>query len=599
MKRVAIVVLLGLLLGPIASSIAAPLPMPGGPMQALAGCRSLAACVRIIDRTIPRNDPDLLYFVEGEEDGELSALFQQFGDRAKQEIVRRATGTHESWRHLADGILRHWPGWTDADVPTLRRVLRANPSGLIADTLGEIGTPAAIEVLVEDLKSNKRGPGHTGLALQKLGSRAVPYLIFIPEGDVSLETAIVSLGEMDFDDAGPALRYWATTAADSTRPDSVRTAAIQGLAELRNVASGQAELSPVIRPLLDDPKSEIREGALKVLRRMSDPKMLDPSILPRLVEFCNPTSDPYRVSSDSEDCLAEIAGFGAAAQNYAGPIAEKFLTSANGTDRSDAATVLGFLDYQPAVPRLMTMLEESDWRAVYAAARALGWLDAREAIPALDRVASSHWLPEVRLKATETSAVLKAQNMMPRPSALSGSFFSAQGRPREANALGIRMDMRVITEQMSCQHGFEWQGQKIVFPAERQDESRITFSDGNLIGSNLGEFGGALTWQPRRGQAEVLHKENTSGVARAGEGAVAVVDVQSFLATGDSYALHIERSGRGPWRLAEIGRLPTGTFGISVLGPDLFATWGFSNNLRVVVFSSKEILGLAKCAAAP
>jgi len=57
------------------------------------------------------------------------------------------------------------------------------------------------------------------------------------------------------------------------------------------------------------------------------------------------------------------------------------------------------------------------------------------------------------------------------------------------------------------------------------------------------------------------------------------------------YAVRVSKRDDGGWSLSEIARLPSHADALASIGSNLFAAW--SEN-RVVVFSDKEILGLAK-----
>jgi HEAT repeat protein len=74
----------------------------------------------------------------------------------------------------------------------------------------------------------------------------------------------------------------------------------------------------------------------------------------------------------------------------------EFLASPNGEEVATAVTALGHIGYDAAIPQIEQQLRSPDWRVVYAAARSLGWLGATDSIQALERVASGHWLPDVR-----------------------------------------------------------------------------------------------------------------------------------------------------------------------------------------------------------
>src|SRR5258707_6561203 len=90
----------------------------------LADCPTLNACIRIVDANLSADGQDFA-------SSQISAFFQRFGNAGKQEMIRRATGRDPGWRHFADGVLRYWDGWTARDIPTLRRIVRSNPSGMV------------------------------------------------------------------------------------------------------------------------------------------------------------------------------------------------------------------------------------------------------------------------------------------------------------------------------------------------------------------------------------------------------------------------------------------------------------------------------------
>jgi len=114
-----------------------------------------------------------------------------------------------------------------------------------------------------------------------------------------------------------------------------------------------------------------------------------------------------------------------------------------------------------------------------------------------------------------------------------------------------------------------------------------------LIGTNRGEWGGELTWNPVNGQGQLLHTYNVVAIELAEGGAIVLFGL-AHGAFDDGYAVRLRQSDDGGWSLSEIARMPSMAGALATIGPNLLAAW--SEN-RVVVFSDQEIVGLAKCIA--
>jgi hypothetical protein len=65
------------------------------------------------------------------------------------------------------------------------------------------------------------------------------------------------------------------------------------------------------------------------------------------------------------------------------------------------------------------------------------------------------------------------------------------------------------------------------------------------------------------------------------------------MGTNYGYAVPVSQRADGGWSLIEIARLPAQPEAFAAFAPNLFAAW---SDGRVIVFSGKEILGLAACA---
>jgi len=260
----------------------------------------------------------------------------------------------------------------------------------------------------------------------------------------------------------------------------------------------------------------------------------------------------------------------------------KFLASPNGEELATAVTALGYIGYDAAIPQIEQQLRSPDWRVVYAAARTLGWLGATGAIAELERVASGHWLPEVRDQASAAADALKgsARRMAPPP-----SFEGRDGVRRHFFFLG-RDILRSVPACASRR--WEWRDVQFTLPPPTTRVTSLSLGAAALIGSNMGEFGGELAWH---GQAQPLIKHNVVAMVPTEGGAIVLFGL-THMGFVDGYAVRVSQRSDGSWSLSEIARLPSTADALATIGPSLFAAW--SEN-RVVVFSDKEIVGLARC----
>ena len=535
----------------------------------LEGCPDLPACLAILDAFLPS-------LQRGQSSGvgtSIASSLRRFGEPAKQELLRRAAGALAGWRNLAGDILAYWGGWLPSDVPAIRASLQLDHGGWMARPLAEIATPEAIEALIEDLAALRDAQNQTGWALAKIGPVALPYLLpVLADEEQAFKARGVIHGMKK--QAWLVAPEWASLAAGMGNPKNMRLAALRGLAAM---GEGAREHGKVLRALLASPDSDIRTQVFKTLVAMRDP-----SVATTVAENCHPMATAfYERSLEARYCLWEVAAFGEHARS-AGPHLMKFLASPSGEELVAAVTALGSIGYDAAIPRIEQLLRSPDWRVVYAAARSLGWLGATGSVPELERVVSGHWLPEVRDHAVTVADALKgSERRMARPEGagildVGGGFFGG-GILRSVPSCGSRR--------------WEWQGVRFSPPSSSTRTPRLSLDAGALIGTNKGEFGGELTWQPIDGQAQLLLKDNVVAIEPADGGAIVLFGL-AHMGLVRGYAVRVSQRGDGGWSLAEVARLPSTADALATIGPNLFAAW--SEN-RVVVLSDKEILGLARC----
>ena len=535
-------------------------------------CSSLDACLQLIDQVVPSRDDG-----EGSNAEVLASALRRFGNPAKVELLKRATGTHPGWRNVAGAILSEWHSWSASDVPLLREALRKDPGGWIARPLGEIATPEAIQALVEDLP--KGSENQTDFALSELGSKAIPYLFPVLERDKDAPSAERVIREMKAT-AAPFASQWATLAADTRQSVQARLGALRGIAALGDRARGSFE---GLHKLLHDPDSRIRQQVDRTLKSVHDPVVVE-----EVAQKCRPRAGPFDpLALEALKCLSEIASYGRGGREVGARLLP-FLASENGAERSYAVTTLGQIGFDPAIPQIEDALNSPDWRVVYAAIRSLGWLGDTSAVPVMERIATEYWLPEVRVRAKRVAETLSSAGRVSRPSRLSRGWQKGDDP--------FEIDRDVLDEGSDCPSK-EWRWQKMPFRfPETSDErgTELRLADGRFVGSNRGEWGGELIWRPTSGEPESIRKDNVVAIAPDEDGPVALFGL-SHMDLAYGYAVHVTRPNGETWKPVEIARLPAEADALLTIAPDLFAAW---SDRRVVIFSAKRgILGLATCAA--
>jgi HEAT repeat protein len=543
-------------------------------------CPTLSACLALLDKAVPVQDDG-----EGSNGNVLARDLRRFGEPAKQELLRRAIGTHQGWRNVAGAILADWGDWKSEDVPALRAALRMDHGGWVARPLGQIGTPDAIRALVEDLSTAADIESQTGFALNKLGSRAVPYLVPLLESQEKSLLAAQVIAEMNPLPISYA-STWIPIALDANEPIEARAAALRGIAALGPAVEQSSE---ALHVLIEDSNQELRKQVGATLRAVHDPIVVE-----QMAKSCQPKASHFDfLALDSVLCLREIAAFGPAGR-AAGESLMSFLTSTNGAEQAYGILTLGFIGYDPAVPKIEAALDAKDWRVVYAAIRASGWLGASGTAGKLDDLAARYWLVEVRGDAARAAAALR----------------SPQGRiergPWDVMENGeFRDPTWVITDgirgrQQTCSGSlWEWQGEKFKLTPSREAEAHaLNFGNGNmwgdLVGTDHGEWSGELTWIPKQGEPLVLVRDNVHGMDYDNDGAIALLGL-AHLGFNYGYALKVSRNADASWTQTDIARLPGEPQGWIRLKADRIAV---QSSGRVVVFSSKEgIVGVASCAS--
>jgi HEAT repeat protein len=363
-------------------------------------------------------------------------------------------------------VLRYWQNWSETDIPVLRQIMRSNNYSQVRWVLARIGTDAAIEALVEDLAEHSGALGGE-TPLVEVADRAMPYIM---NGLASSRWHGYRwlIGDL-YTYVNPPVEQWASYAADPTNATADRIARLRAIASLADWLDAKKASAPEVQSilrLLEDSDELIQTEAVRAFRSLPETRNTIPAAA--LVNACPLRSDAFtsrgspgpQAEGEWVDCLYDLAMKGDAARSSGSDIVRKFLNSPNGYDRAEAATTLGYIGYEPAIPRLTALLDDQDWRVTFAAVRALGWLGAKDAVASVERVATGHWLAEVRTVASDVVAALRTPDGRLRKEARLNGYFSAFEPASAENSFDVNASL-IDTDNSCTTRRWTWQGAPI------------------------------------------------------------------------------------------------------------------------------------------
>lgn len=358
----------------------------------LSVCEPLAACIATLDGVIPAEDTGIL-----PRGADIAATqLHRFGESAKTELLKLAQGSHPGWRNYAGAILANWPTWFDEDIPAISTALALGHGGWIARSLATLGNDNAIDALIVDLPE-AGAESQTGWALVQLAPRSLTKLLPLLEYDNRDRGGAAAFGVIanSRDRVRPLVSIWAAIASDKTKLPKQRLSALRALRASAGIAADSGE---ALRPLLADPMPAIAEETHEALLALGDPAVAVIAVN-RCVE-----SNPQRSSNhlpSGDYCILKLTRF-RDSTDVMGPRLLKIADSHNGAEAAMAIAVMAQLGYQAAEPKLITALNSPDWRVTYAAAAALAVLGGPDALPVLEEIRRTHWLPEIRRQAEQS-----------------------------------------------------------------------------------------------------------------------------------------------------------------------------------------------------
>jgi HEAT repeat protein len=521
-------------------------------------------------------------------DGEVFARhLTRFGDSAKQALLQRFRAPHKGLENLATETLGYWPDWTPDDLPVLISAIKDAIYGgdWAAMPLSRIGTPEAIDALISDLPRGE--DGSTGLALERLGDHAIPYLFSALQDEAKASSAAAILAQFNPKPLSH-VQGWIAIAVDANQESLHRLAALRALAALGPAI--QSESGP-LHALLSDP--QLGKQVVETLRAAGDPV-----VIPALARKCKVTAAQFDpISIDLLLCLRNVSAFGAQARD-AGAELLPLLDSPNSTDQAYAVATLGQIDYSVAIPQIETRLQSPDWRIVNTSIWALALLGDRGALPALDRIASSYWLPPIRLQASKAAATLRS----PVGRLILRNYDRSETDDRDDPIQSVTDGPGSGSAPKCFSNRYEYGGKPLKLMPLKDDASVLDFGvakmAGELVGTNRGEWGGNLAWLPAQGQPQILLRQNVQALLYDPSDSPGAILLSGLAHLGFDFGsvLRVRPDASGALTLTRLARLPGEPTAVSEIKNDLLAV-RTANNFVVVLSIRDGIQGLATCAA--
>jgi HEAT repeat protein len=390
-----------------------------------------------------------------------------------------------------------------------------------AAALAELGDPAAIPFIAGAIRRRQADPQ----LLARFGGAGVATFAELAGNPDS--SAVARNRRRMGQDARVSVASLHAIAANPSQSGQARTFALEALCRQGTVSP---ETAALVLALQGDPDSTLRYAVEGCLVRIGDPGALERAL--------QEDANTYRYGRGA--ALAWIASVGPVAATVAGTV-QGILEHGRWYEQPAAARALGRIGARQAIPALVAALATNNWRLTTSAAEALGLLDdgTSAARPALRKLASEHWLPRTR----ETAArALRRIESAGRPvaaeSVLADTGFEGDGPPTWSDPCDSRTgwEIRLDGEWQRIERGepHTLDASAATLPATFLRRARpragrlpmVAVEDGWIVGTNRGELDGELQLVLPSGASRVLWPRNVSHVFRVGDSLIALVGLR-------------------------------------------------------------------------
>ncbi|WP_237057548.1 HEAT repeat domain-containing protein [Microbulbifer sediminum] len=525
------------------------------------------------------------YLTVSEREWEVARRLSQFGDAAARELVPLMAQTDIDVAQVAAVALREMDSIDPRYLPDIVAALDSGRDlGWLPVALGKIDDPeAAREAVKRYLKEGDAGGNQISFAVEHSGERALPFLIdasLCKDGCPANRHYLVGyiLGEMD-----------AQTRAHAAR-EIINTLPDVALAETR--AGMVCMIGSLGQPAINVERDLLR------LRREDPPvrNCADRALIGIHSEFAGEVFAKALGEQPNILVLRDLSELKTRGKS-AGPVVARLLKSHDRELRIGAARTIGYLEYKPAVPKLVELLnDDSDVVMNLVAAEALARIGGVQAGEALREAAASHWHPHVRQAALPTSKK-QGGTELGEDRNFPGRFFAYQHFATDScesisgNMVEEPRDAKLYSRYAAKElDRLAYKVERISYIAADEAEQRAENPDGVieihqdnikeireqvrqvpakglkvnggwLVGSDRGEWGGELVFIDNSAQAEVILKANVEDIYRLGQRYIAVTGL-AHMFSNEGAVYELKEGVGGDWQ-AELWRSLPGAPGRS------------------------------------
>ncbi|RTE85492.1 MULTISPECIES: HEAT repeat domain-containing protein [Gammaproteobacteria] len=479
-----------------------------------------------------------------------------------------------------DAAVRELAAYTMIDIEGLSsehfgalREAAENEVGWIYRVLARLGTPQAIDYLVEKFRKRPSSGSALAEALRMLGAKGAisiaELLACLEQCDERLPRAVSSVFRGLNEDGSSAIPRLMEIATDERFHISSRREAISSIGEIGESSGG-------VVPQLIALKESTPPFAHTIDRALIDIGVEE--ALPGII---------HRLPSDSYYALRDLITLGDKGYD-AGPIVLNYLDDPDWDVRVIAAEALGHIGYLPAVPNLVDILSGGhDWKLDYAAILSLARLEQEQLLDELERVHNSHWYSPVRevarvsIQHIRTGAAIdlshwwrfgRAENS---PETCTGVAYETIEELEGTKLYSSRDEDRKQLEILS--YDIEVVGVGAAEGTEPNDNGIIEITPENmveyveiieqvpniglkvpngwLVGASRGEWGGEIVHVASNGDRLFLVNENVEDIFPLGDKIIATAGL-AHLSSNRGMLLEIKESEDGVYSASPWRRLP-------------------------------------------
>ncbi|MBI5695821.1 MAG: HEAT repeat domain-containing protein [Nitrospirae bacterium] len=534
----------------------------------------------------------------GKEECSLAVEIQKYGKDAIPGLLKYLESDNHDIRKLAAYTLGGVDGLTEDNLPVLIKAHKAG-TGWIDFAIASVGTDNAARFLVGEMKKEWGISAVATGALSRLGYKAVPYLLedYSCSQDCN-ELHMRLIGDMFGElgaDAVTAVPELVTIASDRGKSLIVRKGALYALQKIGGHASDAVTGLTVIAGDASQDES-LRLDAIRAIGSIGEAAK---SSLQTLRAIANSNSDKLAVAAKdaivgiggndslqvliqqlddpqkSIDAFWRIAFMGQEASS-AVPAVEAKLKSQDHYDRVYAAHTLGFIGNQASVSALCGVLDlDSDWMEVAVACESLGMLNAKSAIPELEKIRDNYWYPSTRNEADKAIRVIRGIDSYPPVETDEQSFFwkympywSKKYRLDSCEPIDYPL-APIISSQKFYKKDNEELAKGFIYKINqtnyaytdldgtehpRWDELvemtptvGLNVGNGWLLGRNYGEFGGEMVFWESKEKYTIISEENIEDIFWTSDGIIAVAGI-SHMSLDNNFLYKVDRQADGAWK---------------------------------------------------